>query len=83
MVADAYRPRLITKNLQIPATFLLDGFVAGTFRLERKKKTATLTLAPFGRLLKKDLKALEAEGDALLAFVEPEAATREVVVATA
>ncbi len=82
IVADAHRPRLITKNLQIPGTFLVDGFVAGTFRLERKKKSATLTLATFGKLLKKDLKALEAEGDALLAFVEPEAATREVVVAT-
>ena len=81
IVADAHRPRLITKNLQIPATFLLDGFVAGTFRVERKKKAAALTLSPFGRLPKKDLRALEAEGDALLAFVEPEAATREVVVA--
>ncbi len=77
IVADEHRPRLVTKNLQIPATFLVDGFVAGTFRVERKKKTATLTLAPFGKLLKRDLRALEEEGDALLAFVEPEAATRD------
>ena len=81
IVADEHRPRLVTKNLQIPATFLVDGFVAGTFKVERKKKAATLALTPFGKLLKKDLRALEAEGDALLAFVEPEAATREVVVA--
>ena len=81
IVPDAHRPRLVTKNLQVPATFLVDGFVAGTFKVERKKKTATLTLAPFGKLLKKDLRELEAEGSALLAFVEPEAATCEVVVA--
>lgn len=81
IVADAHRPQLVTKNLQVPATFLIDGFVAGTFRVERKKKSATLTLAPFGKLLKRDLRALEAEGEALLAFVEPEAATRAVVVA--
>lgn len=80
-VADEHRPRLITRNLQIPGTFLVDGFVAGTFRIERKKRLATLTLAPFGKLLKKDLHALEAEGEALLAFVEADAPTRDVVVA--
>lgn len=81
IVADAHRPGLVTKNLQVPATFLVDGFVAGTFKVERKRKTATLTLSPFGKLLKKDLRALEAEGEALLSFAEPEAATSEIVVA--
>ncbi len=81
IVADAHRPQLVTKNLQVPGTFLLDGFVAGTYKIERKKKLATLTLAPFGKLVKRDLRPLEGEGEALLAFVEPEAATREVVVA--
>lgn len=81
IVADAHRPRLVTKNLQVPATFLVDGFVAGTCRIERKKKIATLTLAPFGKLPRRELRELEREGDALLGFVEPEAATREVVVA--
>jgi hypothetical protein len=81
IVADAHRPKLVTKNLQVPATFLVDGFVAGTFRIERKKKTATLTLAPFGKLPKRDLRALEQEGSALLGFVEPEAETRDIVIA--
>ena len=81
VVADEHRSRLITRNLQVPATFLVDGFVAGTWRVERKKKAATLTLTPFGKLLKKDLRALEKEGDALLRFVEAAATTREIVVA--
>ena len=82
IVADEHRPRLVTKNLQIPATFLVDGFVAGTFRVERRKKTATMTLAPFGKLLKRDLRALETEGDLLLQFAEADATIREVVVAS-
>jgi hypothetical protein len=81
MVADAHRPRLVTKNLQIPATFLVDGFVAGTWTIARKRGSATLTLTPFGKLGKKDLRALEQEGEALLAFVEPDAAARSVVAA--
>ncbi|MEO7793540.1 MAG: winged helix DNA-binding domain-containing protein [Thermoanaerobaculia bacterium] len=83
IVADADRSRLVTRNLQVPGTFLVDGFVAGTFRVERRKKAATLSLAPFGKLLKKDLRALEAEGDLLLQFVEADAETRAVVVAPA
>jgi hypothetical protein len=79
IVAEAYRPRLVTKNLLVPATFLVDGFVAGTWSVTRKRKTATLTLVPFGKLTKKNLSALTAEAEAMLAFTEPDA-TPEVEV---
>ena len=46
LVADEHRPALISKNLRIPATFLVDGMVAGIWTLERGK----VALAPFGRL---------------------------------
>lgn len=78
VMADEHRSRVVTKNLQVNATFLVDGFVAGTWKVERKKKTATLVLDPFGPLAKKTLAALEKEGDALLRFVEEEAEVREV-----
>ncbi len=81
IVAEEYRPRLVTRNLQVPGTFLVDGFVAGTWKIERAKKTVTLALAPFGKLLKRDLRALEQEGDALLSFAEPQSAGRAVAVA--
>jgi hypothetical protein len=81
VVPEAWRARLITKNLQVPGTFLVDGMIAGTFKVERTKKVASLRLTPFGRLLKRDLAALEKEGDALLRFAEEEATTREVVLA--
>ena len=78
VIADEHRPKVITKNLQVRATFLVDGFVAGTWKTERKKKAATLTLEPFTPLPKKILAALEQEGDALLRFVEEDAEIREV-----
>jgi hypothetical protein len=34
----------VTKNLRVRATFLLDGFVRGTWEVERKKAAATLVI---------------------------------------
>jgi hypothetical protein len=70
VVPDEHRPRLITRNLQIPAVFLIDGMVAGLWRTERAKNRATLLVEAFGRLSKATRDALEAEGDSLLRFVE-------------
>ncbi|MBX3155077.1 MAG: AlkZ family DNA glycosylase [Deltaproteobacteria bacterium] len=81
VIADAHRPLVVTKNLQVRATFLVDGVVAGTWTIERKKAAATLTLAPFARLARPTVTALEAEGDALLRFVEDDATTFAVVLA--
>ena len=75
VIADTHRPRITTKNLIVPATFLVDGMVAGTWRVERKKGTATLALQPFDTLSKRIRGEVEAEGEALLRFVEPEATT--------
>jgi hypothetical protein len=80
VIADEHRSRVVTRNLQVRATFLLDGFVAGTWKIERKKKNATLILEPFAALPRKTLAALQTEGDALLRFAEEEAETREVRV---
>ena len=78
VIADEHRPKVTLKNLQVRATFLNDGFVAGTWKVERKKKAATLILEPFGKMDKKTLAALEREGDALLRFAEEDAEMREV-----
>jgi hypothetical protein len=77
-IADAHRPHLTSKNLQVAAVFLVDGMAAGTWKVERKRKTATLVLQSFGPLTKKAAAALEAEGDALLKFVEEDAPERAV-----
>lgn len=78
ILADEHRPQVVTKNLQVRATFLVDGFVAGTWKAERKKKAAVLLIEPFGALSKTARAALEQEGDALLRFLEEDAETREV-----
>ncbi len=82
VIADEHRPKVTLKNLQVRATFLVDGFVAGTWKVERKRKTATLVLEPFGKLAKKALAELEREGEALLRFVEEDALETGVHVAT-
>ncbi len=51
VLPDEHRQRVLgAKNGRIPATILVDGFVAGTWRVERKRKAATLIITPFARL---------------------------------
>ncbi|HEX7878343.1 MAG TPA: crosslink repair DNA glycosylase YcaQ family protein, partial [Candidatus Eisenbacteria bacterium] len=83
VLADAHRPKVVSKNLQVAATFLVDGFVAGTWKVEAKKSVATLRLAPIGKIDKGTKAELEREGEALLAFLEPEAAGRSVTFTSA
>lgn len=78
VIAGEHRPKVVLKNLQVRATFLVDGCVAGTWKMERRKKVAILILEPFEKLAKQTVAALEKEGDALLRFVEEDAEVREV-----
>ncbi|TAK16188.1 MAG: winged helix DNA-binding domain-containing protein [Acidobacteria bacterium] len=78
LVDEKYRKALVTKNLIVPPTFLVDGRIAGTWKIERKKAAATLQLAPFAPLTKSVRRELEREGEALAHFVEPDA--KEFVV---
>lgn len=80
IIADDYRPRVSTKNLRILPTFLVDGFVAGTWEPSLKKKVATLTITPFTKLTTRVKGELEAEGDRLLRFIESEATKFEVQI---
>ena len=78
IMSDADRKKVVSKNLQVAGTFTVDGFVAGTWRVAEKKRTAALVLQPFRvipRLLRQDV---EEEGLALARFVAPEAGSHEV-----
>jgi Winged helix DNA-binding domain len=79
VIADEHRPAVFTKNLRIKSTYLVDGTVAGLWTAEKKRGVATLTLTPFGRLLKRTAAELEREGTALLRFIEPGAKKHEIV----
>ena len=78
ILADEYRGIVTTKNLRVRATFLVDGLAAGTWETTRKRAVATLVLSPFTRLPAKVAKQLTAEGERLLAFIEPDATTLNV-----
>ncbi len=78
VVADEYRKKVYLPGLRVAATFLVDGFVRGAWKVENKKKVATLTLDPFDSLTKQNRDALTEEAERLVRFVEPEAKTFEV-----
>lgn len=83
VIADEHRPAVVTRNLRVRATFLVDGTVAGTWTLERRRGEAAVVLAPLGRLRAADRRALEREGEALARFLEPAAKAHAVRVADA
>jgi hypothetical protein len=64
--------RFYTINGIFPGAVLIDGFVAGIWRLAAATQTATLTIELFGSTREHDLVALEAER--MLAFCAPGAA---------
>ena len=80
LLDDEHRPRVVTKNLRVKATFLVDGRVAGTWKSTRKGKKASLELEPFEKLRKKDLEALTSEGEELLRFIEEDATSSDIKV---
>jgi winged helix DNA-binding protein len=78
VMAPAHRRAVYTKNAIVEAVVTVDGFAAGTWSLVRAKKQATLRVSPFARLAAKDRIAIEAEADALLGFLAPDATTTGV-----
>jgi hypothetical protein len=63
IVAEPHR-RIVTAN----KTFLIDGFVGGTWKVIRAPRTATLVISPVGPISRDDRLALAEEGIKLLAF---------------
>ncbi len=80
VIADAHRGRLVSRNLRVRATFLWDGEVAGTWSVERVRRAAVLRIAPFARLPRGATAALRDEAEALVRFIDDEAADHEVSV---
>jgi winged helix DNA-binding protein len=69
------------KNLQILPSFLVGGYVAGIWSVEAKKKLATVTLEPFHKLGKAEVKALTAEAERVLRLQAPDSASYAVEIA--
>jgi len=80
IVPPAIRAYLASKNGLPPATVLVDGFVAGRWKVTSAKGHATLTVIPFAPLDPGTRDELETEGHTLLRFLEDAAESSEVVI---
>ena len=79
ILPDPHRELVYVRaNLQVLATFLVDGLVAGTWSVEARRRQATLSLRPFGRLARAVRAALLEEAERLLHFLYPTAAHKVV-----
>lgn len=78
VVADQHRSRVFLSAGRVRATILVDGMVAGTWRVQRQGKGASLVIEPFAPLPDDTRAALLDEGTRLLRFMEDKAADDDV-----
>ena len=78
VIADRHRAAVFTKNADVLPTFLVDGFVAGTWELSRTGDAVAIQMRPFDRLHRGDRAALLAEAERVLALVVPKGTTRTI-----
>jgi len=75
----------LSRSTSIEGTFgtvLVDGFIAALWKISRKKGAALLRIESVVPLGRRDMDAVAAEGERLLAFTDPDA-SRELSVAQA
>jgi hypothetical protein len=77
-LAAHHRSSVFLSALRVLPTFLVDGFVAGTWKLDRAKSSAALVIEPFAALSRKACEELAGEGNKLLRFAEADAGSFEV-----
>ena len=72
--------RIVVRQNESISTFLLDGFVAGTWQIERDRGRANLLVRPLVSLSKRDTSELLEEGAGLIDFAAGDSAVRDVVI---
>ena len=77
VIAEEHRPAVFSRNADVRPTFLVDGFVAGTWDLHRAGEVARIELRPLAALPRPTRDALAAEAERVLGLLEP-SAEREV-----
>jgi len=78
VIADEHRAKVYLSAGRVRATFLIDGFVAGAWKVEKDKKRSALVLEPFIPLTPDDAAALTEEADRLIRWIDPQAPVVEV-----
>lgn len=77
-ILPARYKRQVIFSAEVWTTFLVDGFVAGRWKIAGTPKQAVLEVLPFKKLAKADRAALVEEGERLVRFYYPESKTHGV-----
>jgi len=78
IISDVDRKRMNTRNGVTPNALLVDGTVAGTWRIIRSRGAATVAITPFRRLGSATRDAVADEAGRLLAFAAADASSHDV-----
>ena len=79
IISAESKQRMFTRNGIFPGTVLIDGFVAGMWRIDRARDAVTLIVEMFrDRVSTGDRDAITAEGLRMLAFAAPDAPAHDV-----
>jgi len=78
VIADEYRKKVYLPGLRVAATFLVDGFIAGVWTIDRTKQVTALTIAPFEALPAPIRAGLSDEAERLVRFIEPNTKSFEI-----
>ena len=70
IVPEVHRKQVFLSAGRVRATVLVDGFVAGAWKLEKDKRLTRLVVEMFGKQPKAVRDAIQAEGERLLQFAE-------------
>lgn len=77
IIAEPFRKAIGSKNGLFDATCLVDGFVHGTWKIERPGDSAVLVVTPFAPLSTGQRHELMEEGARLLSVIAPDAARHD------
>ena len=80
VIAEEHRSAVYSKNADVLPTFLIDGFVAGTWELSRQDGSVSIRLRPFAKLPRSRRAELVAESERVLGLLAPDATERSVRV---
>ncbi|MGG1515644.1 winged helix DNA-binding domain-containing protein [Paenibacillus oryzisoli] len=80
ILEDRYRNRVFTSNGIVRPTILIDGYVAGTWKLHRERGKTAIVAEMFEKLDPSEKDALLEEGERLLHFVGAETEASEIII---
>ncbi|WP_017590729.1 winged helix DNA-binding domain-containing protein [Nocardiopsis ganjiahuensis] len=71
VISDENLKRISSRNGMPPATVLVDGEVAATWKADRSRRTPSLDITPFRAFNNSEIEEITAEGKRLLSFLSP------------